>query len=575
MLAGLEEEMRLALVAIDDAEQAVQAAEQLYSSAATQSGQVSGLRELSQFHREGGPGFMKTAPSVAAKLRGIRELARQRTRFDFDLAQQRVNMTDGEEARLDAEVRAKSDEKRNLRAEIARLNTRREDARNAVDLWRPRSEKLEEVARRLIAQHRLAQGALADLEVTIDSGGVVSDELRRAMNSSLRLTNALKDRQSEEVVERADELREDVEALDLRARSKEIRATRGILEAARKALHAEIRKVLDDQKLRFSSNERHRLESAHEQPAFATELYRHLEEQWRQNSRVSEEAHAILLERRRELATTLKNMTIRLHGNYDAMRRILLWKTDSTGSQLEEAGVQIKAVVHSEAETEALLNQIVDNIEHEEHHRRSQIEAGQSDVIPSQDQHDATLKERIRLRFYRGMFSEPEIRIRHPELRAGEAYRLDDKISTGQQNAVMLLLLLKLADFAIDRDVRLYVTESRARRRARALAQKVVIVDGLFSNLSNRELIKESLKAMAKVKGNFQLIGLIHNPHYQNDPGIFPNHVVLARMKQSRSGSYVYIREDKPVLAVDLGRMPGEVETISLHVERAPENIRH
>jgi hypothetical protein len=123
----------MALAAIDDAEQAVQAAEQLYSSAATQSGQVSVLRELSQFQRDGAPGFMKTAPSVAAKLRGIREHARQRTRFDFDLAQQRVNMADGEEARLDAEVRAKSDEKRNLRGEIAHLNTRREHARKAVD----------------------------------------------------------------------------------------------------------------------------------------------------------------------------------------------------------------------------------------------------------------------------------------------------------------------------------------------------------------------------------------------------------------------------------------------------------
>ncbi len=139
----------------------------------------------------------------------------------------------------------------------------------------------------------------------------------------------------------------------------------------------------------------------------------------------------------------------------------------------------------------------------------------------------------------------------------------------------MLLLLLKLADFAIDRDVRLYVKESRARRRARALAQKVVIIDGLFSNLSNRELIKESLKAMAKVRGNFQLIGLIHNPHYQNDPDIFPNHVVLARMKQSRSGSFVYIHENKPVQAADLGRVTGEVETVSLHVEQVSEEIGH
>jgi hypothetical protein len=169
------------------------------------------------------------------------------------------------------------------------------------------------------------------------------------------------------------------------------------------------------------------------------------------------------------------------------------------------------------------------------------------------------------------MFSEPEVRIRHPELRAGEAYRLDEKISTGQQNAVMLMLLLKLADFAIERDIRLQVRDARARRRARALAQKVVLIDGLFSNLSNRELIKESLRAMSKVRGNFQLIGLIHHPQYQNDPEIFPNHIVLARMKHGHSGSYVYLVDGKSVAASELGRHEGEIESVSLMVDRAPE----
>jgi hypothetical protein len=60
----------MALAAIDDAEQAVQAAEQLYSSAATQSGQVSVLRELSQFQRDGAPGFMKTAPASRRSCAG-------------------------------------------------------------------------------------------------------------------------------------------------------------------------------------------------------------------------------------------------------------------------------------------------------------------------------------------------------------------------------------------------------------------------------------------------------------------------------------------------------------------------
>ena len=336
-------------------------------------------------------------------------------------------------------------------------------------------------------------------------------------------------------------------------------------------LHAEIRKVLEDQALRLSSNEKERLGQASNEPRYAEEMYRHLEKQWQDNNKLSQEAHETLEERRRELATTLKNMTIRLQGNFDAMRKAMNWNAEAGSGTLDEAGIQIRAVIHSESQTEALLGEIVEMIESDEEHRVREIEAGRSDIIPNQEKHDETLKEKIRLRFYRGMFSEPEVRIRHPELRAGDSYRLDDEISTGQQNAVMLMLLLKLADFAIERDIRLQVKDARGRRLARALAQKVVIIDGLFSNLSNRELIKESLRAMSKVRGNFQLIGLIHHPQYQNDPDIFPNHIVLARMKRGRSGSYVYLADGKSVTAGELGRHEGEIESVSLHVDRVSE----
>jgi hypothetical protein len=278
-----------------------------------------------------------------------------------------------------------------------------------------------------------------------------------------------------------------------------------------------------------------------------------------------------LEERRRELAATLKNMTIRLQSNFEAMRKAMNWNAEAESGTLDEAGIQIKAVIHSESQTEVLLNEIVEMIESDEQHREHEIEAGRSDILPTQERHDEALKEKIRLRFYRGMFSDPEVRIRHPELRAGESYRLDDEISTGQQNAVMLMLLLKLADFAIERDIRLQVKDARGRRLARALAQKVVIIDGLFSNLSNRELIKESLRAMSKVRGNFQLIGLIHHPQYQNDPEIFPNHIVLARMKRGRGGSYVYLADGKSISASELGRHDGEIEPIVLHIDRVPE----
>lgn len=569
-VAELDAEAAEAVVALENAELSVENAEALFSRVVERASQVPGLRDLSRFAREGGPAFMQAAPGVGTELRKVREQARARTRFQFELAQQRVELAEGAEANLDAEIRKKGDERRDLGEAMDGYRNSELEAQKGLDEWRPRSTTLDEVARRLITQYRIAQEVLADLEVSVDAAGTVSDELSRAIRSSKRLDEA-DQADPHEVVEFADELRTDVEALDLRTRSKTIKDAKSALESARRVLHGEIRKVLEDQALRFSSNERERLGQARNEPKYAEEMYRHLEKQWQDHNKLSQEAHETLEERRRELATTLKNMTIRLQGNFDAMRKAMNWNAEAESGTLDEAGIQIRAVIHSESQTEALLNEIVEMIESDEQHREREIEAGRSDIIPSQERYDETLKEKIRLRFYRGMFSEPEVRIRHPELRAGDSYRLDDEISTGQQNAVMLMLLLKLADFAIERDIRLQVKDARGRRLARALAQKVVIIDGLFSNLSNRELIKESLRAMSKVRGNFQLIGLIHHPQYQNDPDIFPNHIVLARMKRGRSGSYVYLADGKSVAASELGRHEGEIEPVSLHVDCVPE----
>jgi hypothetical protein len=570
-LEVLASEMAEADAALERAEAVVTNAETTFLKAAERASQVTGLRDLSNFVRDNGPAFMQSAPRVEADLGKDHERARDRTKFNFGLAQERVQLAEGEEANLDAEIRKKSGEKGDLTEAIGTFKKSERDARAGLDEWRPRATGLDEVARRLIAQHRLAQEVIADLDVAADTGDVVSDELQRAINSSRRLDEAIAEGEPQFIVGYAEELREDVEGLDLKTRSNAIKDAKGTLERARKALHAEIRKVLDDQDLRFSSNERERLDQARNEPRHADELFRHLEKQWQDHNRLSQAAHETLEERRGELATTLKNMTIRLQGNFDAMCKAMKWDAEVETGSLDEAGIQIRAVIHSESQTEALLNEIVEMIESDEQHREKEIVAGRLDMVPSQEQHDESLKERIRLRFYRGMFSEPEVRIRHPELRAGEAYRLDEKISTGQQNAVMLMLLLKLADFAIERDIRLQVRDARARRRARALAQKVVLIDGLFSNLSNRELIKESLRAMSKVRGNFQLIGLIHHPQYQNDPEIFPNHIVLARMKHGHSGSYVYLVDGKSVAASELGRHEGEIESVSLMVDRAPE----
>ncbi|MBV5268787.1 MAG: hypothetical protein JZU55_01270, partial [Afipia sp.] len=253
-IAQLEAEVSAAGVVLEHAELAVANAEMLFSRVVERAAQVPGLRELSRFVREGGPAFMQAAPGVGTELRKVRDQGRARTKFQFELAQQRVDLAQGAEANLDSEIRKKSDERRDLNDALEAHRTSGLVAQKSLDEWRPRATTLDQVAHRLIAQYRIAQEVLADLEVTVEADGTVSDELGRAMRSSKRLDET-DPNEPHDVVELADELRADVEALDLRNRSKAIKDAKSVLEGARRVLHGEIRKVLEDQALRFSSNE--------------------------------------------------------------------------------------------------------------------------------------------------------------------------------------------------------------------------------------------------------------------------------------------------------------------------------
>ena len=50
--------------------------------------------------------------------------------------------------------------------------------------------------------------------------------------------------------------------------------------------------------------------------------------------------------------------------------------------------------------------------------------------------------------------------------------------------------------------------------------------DGLFSNLSSNEIINDAFQGLSDIDMSFQLIGLIHNPHYVNNKAIFPVHLI-------------------------------------------------
>ncbi|MDE2037456.1 MAG: hypothetical protein KGI95_30695, partial [Pseudomonas sp.] len=104
------------------------------------------------------------------------------------------------------------------------------------------------------------------------------------------------------------------------------------------------------------------------------------------------------------------------------------------------------------------------------------------------------------------------------------------------------------------------------RRRIKPSATRVVMIDGLFSNLSDKKMIRHSLSVIRTLKGSFQLIGWIHNELYENDPNLFPSYCALRRVGGERG----FVLVDNSVSQEEIFQ-EGEIKSIELHVDQMRE----
>jgi hypothetical protein len=194
------------------------------------------------------------------------------------------------------------------------------------------------------------------------------------------------------------------------------------------------------------------------------------------------------------------------------------------------AGFEVEAEIAPDSEIDRVLVQIIDEVEHRRKRYEEDRERGDG---PDERSFQEALSTRVRNRIYERMFPGARIKVVHPLMRAGRPfYFVKEGISGGQATALMLLWTIKLASYWIERSAAR--RRGAARRKIRNASHSIIIVDGLFSDLSDPPLIRQSMEAMKKIRGGFQLIGLIHSPYYRNDWELFPT--CLSGRKVSTAG---------------------------------------
>lgn len=159
---------------------------------------------------------------------------------------------------------------------------------------------------------------------------------------------------------------------------------------------------------------------------------------------------------------------------------------------------------------------------------------------------EGRIKDFLRETLIDRIFLEPKVNFVHSGIRSTES-PVTEKLSTGQKVALEFMWIVRQAEYEIERGMRKLSSKQAARKRQET--NRVIFVDGIFSTLSDRRIIREAFNGLGNLGGNFQIIGFLHSPTWTNDSSVFPVYHVGKKLTNSNGESLVAFSES--------GRSPG------------------
>jgi hypothetical protein len=227
-------------------------------------------------------------------------------------------------------------------------------------------------------------------------------------------------------------------------------------------------------------------------------------------------------------AATIDNMTRfarQAENNLDIMERVM--------KKSPNARFYVTADVADADKIRSIIESLIATIQEREAAARERGTVALNEDIK---QRNEEYLEQIHTQVYQKIFSNPSVFFSHKAIRR-EKTRLTGEeggLSGGQRTALMMMWLIKQADYALTRAVVNSDLNRRDQKTALRAVQRVMFFDGLFSNLSSNEIINDAFQGLSDIDMSFQLIGLIHNPHYVNNKAIFPVHLIGKKYSATR-----------------------------------------
>ena len=475
------------------------------------------------FWNADGPAFFETSTQAHTNLKHKLDVAQSRYRFlgNFAGAQHYIDLKksqdegDNFQQRLD-EISHRLQQSRDLKQQLRQRKSELEQRQPAL---KKTVESIDKAAIQAINKYK----QIAQLQSDVALNGSLQESLEGllAWDQSHKLRQLMQGQHldvqnldaicqiSEELADTLAELNIDSKAAELRRARKEVVEAEGkFIEGA----HA-----LGDSADGLAPLERELLRQVRGLASLqgVTDLYEHLLDTVNKAEDRLRESEDAELKSRLLIADRLTLMI-----RYAADDLLILRKVAKENHAQQQAHFIIDAKVISDEECKTLINTIIETVEEEDTHRRRQIARGIGNV-QDKKQFQTHLRTIIRNTIYRSIFREPTVKFVNENIRISGSHEFNENLSEGQKAALSLSWMIRLADFAVEREAQRMNTLG-ARRKMRERTATLIIVDGLFSNLSNRKLIKSAMAGIESTRGRFQLIGLIHSTFYENDFNVFP-----------------------------------------------------
>lgn len=141
------------------------------------------------------------------------------------------------------------------------------------------------------------------------------------------------------------------------------------------------------------------------------------------------------------------------------------------------------------------------------------------------------------------IFVDPEVQFTNSGIWGGKKSSMTSKMSTGQSVALQFMWIIRQAEFEIERGLSDLSPAQATRSRARV--NRMILIDGIFSSLSDRHLIKEAMNGLKDLGGNFQIVGLLHSTTWVNDDSVFPVYHVGYKLGHSTGKSLIVFEDGR------------------------------